>query len=189
MESFTTTRPYSLEELAPLLSSSHEEIKDRLATRFLVMWQARAGTLVGPGPDLRTTAPGGPDDGEHTSASCVTFFVQPLKLREGVESTLLVGRDPAADVRLHDRTVSRRHAALGWFAGEVVVSDLFSSNGTFIDGRRIQPGAEGSVHVVRLGGQLLFGVCECVLFDVQRLSDLASVMLRPNGAESQVRAL
>lgn len=189
MENFTTTRPYSLEELSPLLSSSHEEIKERLGSRFLVMWQARRQSLGGTGSDLRTTTPGGPDHGEHPPASCVTFTVQPLKLGEGGGGSLVVGRDPTADIQLEDRTVSRRHAALGWFAGEVVVSDLFSSNGTFVDGHRIQPGVEGSVHVVRLGGQLIFGVCECVLFDVQRLSDLASVMLRPNGAEPQVRAL
>jgi pilus assembly protein CpaF len=46
---------------------------------------------------------------------------------------LLIGRDRACDVRLDDRTVSRRHAALRLAEGGVVVEDL-STNGTYVGG-------------------------------------------------------
>lgn len=51
---------------------------------------------------------------------------------------VVIGRDPAADIRLDNETVSRRHAELrptdqGW-----IIEDLSSVNGTWIAGNRIQ---------------------------------------------------
>jgi pSer/pThr/pTyr-binding forkhead associated (FHA) protein len=53
---------------------------------------------------------------------------------------LIVGRSPECAIRLADDLASRRHFALrsspfGW-----QVSDLGSSNGTFVNGHRLQPG-------------------------------------------------
>lgn len=50
---------------------------------------------------------------------------------------LTVGRDPARDVVIFDEKVSRLHLQVGLLAGEVVVEDLGSSNGTFLDGHRL----------------------------------------------------
>lgn len=51
--------------------------------------------------------------------------------------TLLLGRDPASDVVLDYPMVSWRHARLSRGVGGVLVEDLGSTNGTFVDGRRI----------------------------------------------------
>ncbi len=52
-------------------------------------------------------------------------------------SRLLLGQGPACDIRLSDRTVSRRHVALDVEGGRVRVSDLGSKNGTRVNGVKI----------------------------------------------------
>jgi DNA-binding NtrC family response regulator len=49
-----------------------------------------------------------------------------------------LGSDPAAGLRLTDRGVSRRHAVIEYADGEYVLKDLGSTNGTYVNGRRIQ---------------------------------------------------
>jgi len=53
-------------------------------------------------------------------------------LRDGVP--LIVGRAPTCDLPVFDQTISRRHAELTSDGGAVVVRDLGSSNGTFVNG-------------------------------------------------------
>jgi len=53
-------------------------------------------------------------------------------LRDGVP--LIVGRAPTCDLPVFDPTISRRHAELTSDGGAVVVRDLGSSNGTFVNG-------------------------------------------------------
>lgn len=54
-----------------------------------------------------------------------------------VDRALLVGRDEKCDVRLDSPIVSRRHACFKRQGGFLVVTDLDSRNGTYIDGRPI----------------------------------------------------
>ncbi|MBN2361422.1 MAG: FHA domain-containing protein [Deltaproteobacteria bacterium] len=50
----------------------------------------------------------------------------------------VVGRDPACDICLEGRKISRRHLVLDWNdKGELVVRDLDSHNGTHVAGKRI----------------------------------------------------
>ncbi|KPI00624.1 FHA domain containing protein [Actinobacteria bacterium OV450] len=65
---------------------------------------------------------------------------------------LRIGRDPGNGLRLTDETVSRVHAELGMRDGVWVLTDLGSSNGTTVNGRRVT----GSV-AVRDGDQIGFG--------------------------------
>ena len=53
---------------------------------------------------------------------------------------VLVGRHPDCDVRLCSIRVSRRHCCLTAVDGVVVVRDLGSTNGTSINGRRVEAG-------------------------------------------------
>jgi DNA-binding winged helix-turn-helix (wHTH) protein len=65
----------------------------------------------------------------------------------------IIGRDEAATVRLDDAMVSRRHARILVSDSHVLIEDLGSKNGTFIDG---QPIAAGQVPL-RHGTRLAFG--------------------------------
>jgi ABC-2 type transport system ATP-binding protein len=68
-----------------------------------------------------------------------------LAIVEGGESgrefpltgTVLIGRDPGADVVVADSEASGRHASFQLVDGGVVVEDLGSTNGTFVNGRRV----------------------------------------------------
>jgi pSer/pThr/pTyr-binding forkhead associated (FHA) protein len=72
-----------------------------------------------------------------------------------VESDLTIGRQNA-DVTIDDAQISRRHAVLRPHADGLEVEDLGSSNGTFVDGRRIEaPTLVGDGAQVKLGVTVL----------------------------------
>ncbi|MGE5336135.1 MAG: ATP-binding cassette domain-containing protein [Nitrososphaerota archaeon] len=58
-----------------------------------------------------------------------------LSLGEGIE----IGRDPACDLPVEDERASWRHLRLVPEDGEVVLVDLGSKNGTYVNGRRVAP--------------------------------------------------
>jgi predicted component of type VI protein secretion system len=66
----------------------------------------------------------------------------------------LIGREPSAALRLDDESVSWRHASVRWTGNAWELQDLGSTNGTFVNGQRIAPGARA---VLRLGFELRFG--------------------------------
>jgi S-DNA-T family DNA segregation ATPase FtsK/SpoIIIE len=51
--------------------------------------------------------------------------------------SVVLGRGANADIPLPDGDVSRRHCLLERSAGGIVVTDLSSRNGTFVDGNRL----------------------------------------------------
>jgi DNA-binding winged helix-turn-helix (wHTH) protein len=65
----------------------------------------------------------------------------------------VVGRDAAAQVRLDDANVSRRHARIIVSAAGTQIEDLGSKNGTFLDGLRLPAGAVPLPD----GGRVVFG--------------------------------
>jgi adenylate cyclase len=70
-------------------------------------------------------------------------------LRSG--TTLVVGRAPTSDIPVIDPTISRRHAQLETADGTVIVRDLGSSNGTFLNGARIDWAPVGVGDVITFG--------------------------------------
>jgi pSer/pThr/pTyr-binding forkhead associated (FHA) protein len=82
-----------------------------------------------------------------------------LEIEDGGERVLMplrakgtrVGRDPAADVVLEDRSVSRRHALLIRREGGTVLLDDRSLNGIQVNGRRVMAA------VLRDGDEILVG--------------------------------
>ena len=71
-----------------------------------------------------------------------------FELEEGVVG---LGRDSSNAIQLHDTEVSRQHAEVRRIAGAYVVTDLNSSNGTFVNGKRVRE------HVLASGDQLQVG--------------------------------
>ena len=77
-----------------------------------------------------------------------------------IEDQLLIGRhEPAFEALMtHDRQVSRRHAKVGTDGKNVLIEDLASQNGTFVNGIKID-------RIVRLsdGDRIRIGACELTL--------------------------
>jgi adenylate cyclase len=75
--------------------------------------------------------------------------LQTYELKSG--ATTVVGRAPTSDIPVFDPTISRRHAELVPDDKGVQVRDLGSSNGTFLNGSRIENG------MVVVGDTITFG--------------------------------
>lgn len=70
-------------------------------------------------------------------------------LQEG--ESHVIGRDDACDVVIASDTVSRRHASVSLKGGKLVVRDLGSSNGTWVDGAKTADGAWNPGQELRIG--------------------------------------
>src|SRR5205823_1652868 len=76
--------------------------------------------------------------------------------RVALRSDVTIGRGPGNTVRLTDPSVSRHHARIWRRDGQLVIADLGSSHGTWVDGVRISgPTALGDSSKIRLGDQQL----------------------------------
>lgn len=90
-----------------------------------------------------------------------------VTLREGVPAT--IGRGEQCSVSIPDPHMSRLHAEVLVVADVATVRDVGSSNGTFVNGRRVQS------HVLKDGDVISVGAQEIRL--------LASASVVPQGAQ------
>ena len=67
------------------------------------------------------------------------------------ETAIQIGRAPDAALRLSDRGVSARHAEIRVFGGTVVIQDLKSTNGTRVNGQRVQRAVLSAGDLVTVG--------------------------------------
>ena len=67
-------------------------------------------------------------------------------------ASLKIGRSAPADIVIPDKSVSREHCMLGIANDELFVTDLNSTNGTYIDGERI-----GRATILPVGSELRIG--------------------------------
>jgi pSer/pThr/pTyr-binding forkhead associated (FHA) protein len=74
--------------------------------------------------------------------------------------SLLIGRLPECDVLLSDTMVSRMHARISVQGDSVVVEDLHSTNGVYVNGMRV-----GHSTVLCEGDRILIGTTEFSLFE------------------------
>src|SRR5918911_3273280 len=75
--------------------------------------------------------------------------LQHFELKPG--TPMIVGRAPTSDIPVFDPTISRRHAELVTDDRGVQVRDLGSSNGTFLNGSRIENGTLSGGDTVTFG--------------------------------------
>ncbi|MCU0663537.1 MAG: FHA domain-containing protein [Myxococcota bacterium] len=69
-----------------------------------------------------------------------------------MDAELVMGASKKADITLNDTVASRRHATVRFSAGKLQLTDLQSTNGTFVNGAR----AESAL--LELGDQILLGL-------------------------------
>jgi hypothetical protein len=105
-----------------------------------------------PGPAAVPAAAGAPARGP--------FELEVVQLDGGIERVALppgehvVGRGKSASLPLDNPTLSRRHARIVVLKGRVRVTDLGSTNHTWVAGEQVEPGTE--VEAVQ-GAELRFG--------------------------------
>ncbi|MDQ2872030.1 MAG: FHA domain-containing protein [Candidatus Eremiobacteraeota bacterium] len=111
----------------------------RLGSLEVLAALAAFGVMTG---RLRAT---GPQAASNTaSIKTIALEVREVSGARKVDGALplLVGRSPQADLPLTDAEVSRRHARFELHRGVVYVTDLKSSNGTFLNGERVTDSIE-----------------------------------------------
>ncbi len=106
----------------------------------VLLYAAVAAAFLALRRDLRRTAPA-PGLDRPAPARLVLTEVAPQDGRPGrtipLDGELTIGRRPPADVLLRDDAVSGRHARVASQDGSWIVEDLGSTNGTFVNGRRL----------------------------------------------------
>ncbi len=73
------------------------------------------------------------------------------------QDSLILGRDPSSNIVIDASGVSRQHARITRYGGQIVIEDLQSANGTFVNGIRLAEShtlAHGDV--ISLGGVVTF---------------------------------
>lgn len=109
-----------------------------------------------------------------------------LQLLEGLERGLMfrdlptpvtIGREDDNSVRLNDERVSRFHAKIQEDGGQLILTDLDSTNGTRINGHPIQ------MRVLQIGDQIAIGRCLLVFGSPEEIHAKVQAILR-NGKTS-----
>jgi pSer/pThr/pTyr-binding forkhead associated (FHA) protein len=108
--------------------------------------------------------------------------ITPVGDMELGSGSLLIGRLPECDVLLQDNLVSRMHARLSVQGDSVVVEDLHSTNGVYVNGLRV-----GHSTVLREGDRILIGTTEFSLFEMRDSSLQRLRVARPASMVSEDR--
>lgn len=106
------------------------------------------------GSAAATSAPEGPDERGHYLV--VVDGLEPGRRIPIGAAPVTVGRAAPSEVMLQDPEISRAHCRVERLAFDMLITDLGSTNGTFIDGKRVQGAAKiANGGILRIGRQLL----------------------------------
>lgn len=96
-----------------------------------------------------------PTVADYRGSSAQLTFAHGVVIPLGADQTLIVGTDPSAGLPLRDPYVSFRHAAIRRDGLGFHIEDLRSTNGTYVDGVRIEQAWAGPGSRLRVGNQRL----------------------------------
>ena len=82
-----------------------------------------------------------------------------------------IGRAPDNDLRIENPTISGQHARIYTYLTVSYIEDLDSTNGTFVDGKRIHK------HVLKPGNVIRLGTHELIL-EEQQTNEALTQMIR-----------
>ncbi|MGD1018342.1 MAG: DUF4388 domain-containing protein [Verrucomicrobiia bacterium] len=91
---------------------------------------------------------------------------------------IVIGRVSDVDVLLLDEKVSRKHAKISTHGGKVVIEDLASRNGTFVNGARIRSTE------LKEGDQIIIGSSTIKVVSVAELKARATPSAAPAGTQT-----
>jgi hypothetical protein len=115
-----------------------------------------------------------------TITEAILVPVAPAEIAASMQSIYLsqtkvitIGRQEGVDLSFQHSSISRRHAEISYANGQYVLRDLASTNGTFLNDKRVEP---GSVHRLNANDSLRFGQVLCV-FRLRQVDPASSVLL------------
>jgi pSer/pThr/pTyr-binding forkhead associated (FHA) protein len=85
---------------------------------------------------------------------------------------IMIGREATNGIAINDAEISRRHSQLVFQGGKYVLSDLGSTNGTFVNGRRIV-----GQHILVPGEVVALGEQISLVFEVVAQADPNATMI------------
>lgn len=94
----------------------------------------------------------------------------------------ILGRGEGSHIFLDDFSISRRHARLTIDSGRLMIEDLGSANGTFVDGEKLEPGVR---HLVAPDAVLRFGEIEARYLDPAAAALANRTVLEDNATEEE----
>jgi pSer/pThr/pTyr-binding forkhead associated (FHA) protein len=122
-----------------------------LALLYLFLWQVVRAVRINLGGGTATRKSRKP--AELVVVRGETEKGRNVKLRAGGH---VIGRGPDADIVIDDPYASEFHARVGIQDGKVMVHDLGSTNGTYVNGRRVTtPAAVSTGDTVQIGKTIL----------------------------------
>jgi ABC-type multidrug transport system ATPase subunit len=89
---------------------------------------------------------------QHCTNSNPSKTLRKSQLRDG--RPRIIGRSPDSDIQINEAVVSLHHARLTYENNKIVLTDLFSSNGTFVNGYKI------TQTVIKTGDSICIGSTE-----------------------------
>ena len=125
-----------------------------------------------------TTADGSPGPCEPPASPCVVLILSPRAGDIGAVTPIewdgaIIGRDPAAAIRLDDSGVSRKHASISRRPdGGHLITDLGSLNGTFVNGLRVRSAPLSD------GDRLQIGTTTVLRYSARAQHDTSEIRLR-----------
>jgi pSer/pThr/pTyr-binding forkhead associated (FHA) protein len=108
----------------------------------------------------------------------------PLEL----DREILIGRGSDLDMVLVEDMVSRRHARITTFGGELVIEDMGSTNGTFVNGEKITRSRLKEGDRILVGTSIIKLVASDEDTDPGEVADLPEHAYRPQAAQAAATA-
>lgn len=154
-ERLQSHREYLEDEWAALLREVAQRVGIAFATQPSVELREDDGTVLGAIEiDVLHDAP---RDGQPQRSEVLVLRMlkgMPAQARFPLTRNLRVGRSTDNEIFLVDPSVSRNHAILELRGDDVIVRDAGSTNGTFVNGERVQ------LRTLRPGDRVAFGKTE-----------------------------
>jgi len=95
-------------------------------------------------------------------SSFCTYCGTPLKQKENIIKIIRIGRGKENDFIVNDSFVSRNHAELIIYQNKTELRDLNSSNGTFVNGKRIKQQVVTKLDRIQLGKNYILDINQIV---------------------------
>jgi two-component system cell cycle response regulator len=126
--------------------------------------------VADPPDDTTRMAPAPPPEGQAAQNDAYLVVMAGSNVGEMYKietDRIVMGRSDKADIRLLDDGISREHARIVKEAGQILVEDLGSTNGTYCNGERIRR------HALAEGDKILIGSTTILKFSYQDRLDEA----------------